>query len=186
MARAASPAATGCGGQRELVSLLRGVGVGVGSGDGGRAGGDLPAVGGEFAGDRDRDDPAGFAPGVFELAPAGVQSALRFPGDVDDLGCVAALATLERFADYGPAAVVVGGLDQQSAGVGGAGLGDRPEPSLLAGSVLAGDDPEVGGELVGMIEALPFADLGAQPERGERVDPAQAPKPGDRMRARGA
>ena len=34
-------------------------------------GGDLPAVGGEFAGDRDGDDPAWFAAGVFELAPAG-------------------------------------------------------------------------------------------------------------------
>ena len=99
-------------------------------------GGDLPAVGGEFAGDRDGDDPAGFVAGVFELAPAGVQPALRFPGDVDDLGCVSALAALERFADRGAAAVVPGCLDQQPAGVGGAGLGDRPEPALLTGGVL--------------------------------------------------
>ena len=42
------------------------------------------------------------------------------------------------------------GLDQESAGVGGAGLGDRPEPALLAGGVLAGHDPEVGGELIGV------------------------------------
>ncbi len=68
-------------------------------------GGDLPAVGGEFAGDRDGDDPAGFVAAVFELAPAGVQAALRAPGDVDDLGCLAALAALERFADHGLAAV---------------------------------------------------------------------------------
>ena len=79
--------------------------------------------------------------------------------------------------DAGAAAVVVGGLDQQPAGVGGAGLGDRPEPPLAAGGVLAGNDPEVGGELVGMIEAPPLADLRAQPERGQRVDPAQAPQP---------
>ena len=39
-------------------------------------------------------------------------------------------------ADDRAAAVVVGGLDQQPAGVGGAGLGDRPEPALLAGGVL--------------------------------------------------
>ena len=188
-ARAASPAATGCvgsGSQRELVSLLRVVGVGVGAGLVVGAGGDLPAVGGELAGDRDRDDPAGFAPRVFELAPAGVQPALRVPGDVDDLGCVPALAALERLADDRAAAVVVGGLDQQPPGVGGAGLGDRPEPALAAGGVLGRDDPEVGGELVGMIEALPLADLRAQPERGERVDPAQAPQPGDRVRARRA
>ena len=37
-----------------------------------------------------------------------------------------------------------------------------------------------------MIEASPLADLRAQPERGERVDPAQAPQPGDRVRARRA
>ena len=49
-------------------------------------GGDLPAVGGELAGDRDRDDPAWFAAGVFELAPTGVEPALGAPGDVDDLG----------------------------------------------------------------------------------------------------
>jgi hypothetical protein len=49
-------------------------------------GGDLPAVAGELAGDRDGDDPAGFVAGVFELAPAGVEPALRAPGDVDDLG----------------------------------------------------------------------------------------------------
>ena len=100
------------------------------------AGGDLPAVGGELAGDRDGDDPAGFAAGVFELAPAGVEPALRMPGDVDDLGCLPALAALERFTDRGAAAVVVGRLDQQPAGVGGAGLGDRPEPALSAGGVL--------------------------------------------------
>jgi hypothetical protein len=102
----------------------------------GYPGGDLPAVGGEFAGDRDRDDPAWFVAGVFELAPAGVEPALRAPGDVDDLGCVSALAALECFPDRGSAAVVLGGLDQQPAGVGGAGLGDRPEPALAAGGVL--------------------------------------------------
>ena len=52
--------------------------------------------------------------------------------------------------------------------------------ALVAGGVLRGDDPEVGGQLVGVIEAVKVADLGAQAERGERVDPAQAPQPGDR------
>src|ERR1039458_3023856 len=71
----------------------------------GGAGGELPAVGGELAGDRDRDDPAGFVADVFELAPAGVEATLRLPGDVDDLGCLPALAALERFTDRGAAAV---------------------------------------------------------------------------------
>ena len=100
------------------------------------AGSDLPAVAGELAGDRDRDDLAGFAPRVFELAPAGVEATLRTPGDVDDLGCVAALAVLERLTDGGAAAVVVGGLDQQPPGVRGAGLRDRPQPPLRSGGVL--------------------------------------------------
>jgi hypothetical protein len=93
-------------------------------------------VGGELARDRDGDDPAGFAASVFELSPAGVEPTLRAPGDVDDLGWMAALAALERLADHGAAAVVVGGLDRQPSGVGGAGLGDRPEPPLRAGGVL--------------------------------------------------
>ena len=61
-----------------------------------------------------------------------------------------------------------------------------PSRRCCAGGVLGGDDPEVGRELVGMIETLPLADLGAQPHRGQRVDPAQAPEPGDRVRARRA
>jgi len=45
--------------------------------------------------DRDRDDAVGLAAGVLELPPAGVQSALRAPRDVDDLSRLAALAALE-------------------------------------------------------------------------------------------
>jgi len=79
----------------------------------GRPGGDLPAVGGQFASDRDRDDPAWFAASVFELAPAGVEPSLGAPGDVDDLGCLPALSALECLADRWAAAVVVGCLEQQ-------------------------------------------------------------------------
>lgn len=124
--------------------------------------------------------------GVFELAPAGVESSLRAPGDVDDLWWLVALAFLERAADAGLAAVVVGGFDQQPPRVGRAGLGDRSLTALLAGGVLAGNDPEVGRELVGVIEAVPFADLGAQADRGQRGDLAQASQPRDRRAARRA
>jgi hypothetical protein len=47
---------------------------------------DLPAESGELAGDCDGDDAVGLAAGVFEESPAGVQSSLRAPGDVDGLG----------------------------------------------------------------------------------------------------
>lgn len=120
-----------------------------------RAGGDLSAVGRELASDRDRDDPAGLAAAVLELAPASVQSPLRFPGDVDDLGSVAALAHLERLADRGPTPVMPRGLDQQPSRVRGPGLGDRPESALGSRGVLARHDPQIGGELVGVIEACP-------------------------------
>src|SRR5690348_16732374 len=99
-------------------------------------GGDFPAVAGKLAGDRDRDDRVGLFAGVFELAPARVEASLRFPGDVDDLRRLAALATLELDADAGLAAVVVGGLDQQPAGVAGPRFGDRPLAALLACGVL--------------------------------------------------
>jgi hypothetical protein len=137
MAWAASLTATGCErGWRELVSLVRVVGVGV-AGRGCRAGGDLQAVGGELAGDRDRDAPVRPAAGVFELALAGVEPALRFAGDVDDLGARARVwRRSSAFPTTGPAAVAVGGLDEQPAGTGGAGFGDQPEPALLAGGVL--------------------------------------------------
>jgi hypothetical protein len=99
-------------------------------------GGDLPAVTDELARDRDGDDPVGFAPRVFELAPAGVEPTLRAPGDVDDLGRLPALATLERFTDRRSATVVLGSLDQQPPRVSGACFGDRPEPALAAGGAL--------------------------------------------------
>jgi hypothetical protein len=55
---------------------------------------------------------------------------------VDDLGWLVALAALEGFPDRASAAVVVGHLDQEPAGVGGAGVGDRSQPPLRAGGVL--------------------------------------------------
>jgi hypothetical protein len=53
-----------------------------------------------------------------ELSPAGVQASLRAPGDVDDLWWLVTLSAFKLETDPGLAAVVVGGLDQQPAGVG--------------------------------------------------------------------
>ena len=79
------------------------------------------------------------------------------------------------------AAVVPGGLDQQPAGVPEPDLVIAPWRRLLAGAVLGRDEAEVAHQLPGAREALEVADLGAQPDRRERVDAAQAAQPGDRL-----
>ena len=70
-------------------------------------------------------------------------------------------------------AVVPGGFGQQPAGVAVAGLGDVPAVLLIAGGVLARGDPEPGRELPRVREAAEVADLGDQPQRGQRRDPAE-------------
>jgi len=150
-ARAAPSAATGCG---EGVSRP----------------GRSPAEAGELAGDRDGDDAVGLVAGVFELPPAGVEPSLGARGGVDDVRGLAFLAALQLLSVCDVPLVVVGGLDQQPAGV---------EPALviapwrlLAGGVLRGHDPEIGGQTVRMIEALELADLGTDPQGGQGADRA--------------
>src|SRR5918996_5259460 len=130
-----------------------------------RGGGDLPAGADEFARDRDRDDPGRLAAPVAQQVPAGVQPALDAPGVVDQRGVLAALADRELAADRRREPVVQRCLDQQSAGVGGAGLGDLAQPAGLAGAVLGRDQPDVLGDRVWVLEAVPGADLRAQSER---------------------
>ena len=140
-----------------------------------------PAEAGELAGDGDRDDRAALAALGVESSPDVVQAALGLPGDLDDVGWLSVLAAAERLSLRGRAAVVPGGLDQQPAGVPRAGLGDRALPALLTAGVLRRGQAEVAHQLPGLGEPLKLADLGAQSDRGERVDPAQAAQPGDRL-----
>ena len=105
-----------------LVSVCC-VRVGVG-------GHDRPAEAGQVAGDCRGDDRFAFAALVVEAAPEVMQPLLRSPCDRDHGGGLVLLAVLERWPEPRWAAVVPGGLDQQPAGVLGAGLGDR---SLAAG-----------------------------------------------------
>jgi hypothetical protein len=91
---------------------------------------------------------------------------------------LAFLATLELFARGGVALVVVGGLDQQPAGVSRAGLGDRSLTALLACGVLLGHDPEIGRQTVRMIEALELADLGTAPAYEPDHTSRNPPSPG--------
>lgn len=57
-------------------------------------------------------------PLVLELSPAGVKPSLGAPCDVDDVRWLAFLAALDLLAVAGVSLVVVGGLDQEAAGVG--------------------------------------------------------------------
>jgi hypothetical protein len=66
--------------------------------------------------------------GLAALAQAGVetvQSVLGARGDLQDVVGLAGLAVGDRGADPWWAGVVPGGLDEQPAGIGRAGLGDR-------------------------------------------------------------
>jgi hypothetical protein len=54
-------------------------------------------------------------------------------------------------------------------------------PALLAAGVLRRRQAEVAHQLPGLLKPLEVADLGAQPNGREGVDPAQAPQPGDRL-----
>ena len=90
----------------------------------------------------DRDDAGGLAPLRAQVLPALVEAALGAPGDLDDARVLPGLAARERLADAWLVAVVVGGLDQQPAGVGGPGLGDRALAALGVRGVLGGHDPE--------------------------------------------
>ena len=77
-----------------------------------------------------------------------------------------------------PGSVMPRGFDQQSAGMAVAGVGD-PAPGADDGArgVLGGHQPKVGADGPAG-PAAPVPDLGGQPERGQRRDPAQAPQPG--------
>ena len=111
--------------------------------------------------------------------PGAVEAPLRRPADRDRGRRLAALALLERPPRAGAVAVVPGRLDQQPAGVARAGLGDRPLPAPLASRGLGRHQPDVAHQPAGAGEATEVADLGAEPDRRQRVDAAQAAQAGD-------
>src|SRR5215216_1053208 len=140
----------------------------------------LPTERGELARAGDGDRAGWLAALRAQVRPAGVQTTLRAPGDLDDAGILAGVAGGELVADARPATIVVSGLDQQPPRVRRPGLGDRPLDALLARGVFARDDPEKPRQQSRLGEPLKAPDLGAQPGRGQRVDPAEAAQPGDR------
>jgi hypothetical protein len=108
--------------------------------------GGLPEEGGKLARAGDRDFPHRLSPFERERAPAAVEAALRAPGDLADPRVLTGLSARESFVEAWLVAVVVCGLDEQAAAVGGAGLDDAALATLLVGGALARDEPEVAGE----------------------------------------
>jgi hypothetical protein len=106
-------------------------------------------------------------------------SVCQVPSTREHVRGPAGLAALEGAAAARWAAVVPGRLDEQSAGVSGTGLGDRSLAAALAGGALRRHQSEVAAQVRGAREAGEVADLGAQADRGEGVDAAQAAQPGD-------
>lgn len=94
----------------------------------------------------DDGDVAGLAASAEALVET-VEAVLRAPGDLEDVVGLSGLAVVERDADPGLAQVVPGGLDEDPAGEGGAGLGDRAPRLALAGLMERGDEPEPGRAL---------------------------------------
>jgi len=123
-----------------------------------------PEEASEFTGDSDGHDGGALAL-LGEMAMAVKETDLRVPGPVAGLGTSGGAS--------GCVAVVPGSFGQQAAGVAVAALGDMPAMLLIAGGVLAGSDPQPGRELTRVREAREVADLGDQPQRGQRRDPAK-------------
>ena len=70
------------------------------------------------------------------------------------------------------AAVVPGGLDERSAGVGVPGLGNGPLGPGSAGGMFGGDEPQIGADSAAG-ESGPVADFHCQADGGEQRDSAQ-------------
>jgi hypothetical protein len=128
-------------------------------------GGGLPQKRGQFASAGHGDDTGGLATLAVQALPLPVQALLGAPGDSAHAWVLAVLAALQGDPDAWLAAVVVGRFDQETAGVGGPGLGDGTLAAPAVAGVLAGHDPQIAGQLAGMAEAAERTDLGAQPRR---------------------
>src|SRR5215210_2058050 len=139
--------------------------------------GEAPAPSGELAGDRDAADRGALVASV-EGDPALVQAAVCALGPLAYRRRLAFAAADQLAAWPVGSAVMPGGLDQQSARVRVAGLGDRALAAALPRGVLARYQAEVGADR-GSAEALPVADLNAQRKRGQHAHSAQAAEPPD-------
>jgi hypothetical protein len=88
-------------------------------------------VAGELPGDGDRDDGAALA-APLERVPACVETAGASVGAGTDGGWLALASALQRRARSQRSPLLPGRFDEQAAGMGVTGLGDRAEAAALA------------------------------------------------------
>jgi hypothetical protein len=104
------------------------------------------------AGDRGRGDRLAFVALVSSRRQSWCRRCWAFLGDRDHGGGLLCLAGLVPGAQPRRAAVVLGGLGQEPAGVLGAGLGDRALATGLPRALLRGDQADVADQLLGVFK----------------------------------
>src|SRR4051794_20181974 len=113
-----------------------------------------------------------------------VQALLAAPRAFEHGGVLAAVAARELIADGGPTAGGPGRLDEQPAGGGRAGLGDRALTAALAAGGLGRGQADEAHKLLGGPKTREVADLTDQAQRGQGVDATDAAQPRDQLGVR--
>jgi hypothetical protein len=137
----------------------------------------------KFSGHRRHGDGRPFAM-ADEMPIAPVQPLLGAPGVCQELRRLSFTPSRQSASDCGAVAIVPGGFDKCPPHMRVAGLRDGAAALGFARGILAGDQAHVGHQLSRALEALEVGDLGHQDHRRERVDPAEAAKPADRLGVR--
>jgi hypothetical protein len=126
----------------------------------------------ELACDRHHHD-VGMLPLGHEPTVALAKAHLGFPGDVADRLGEGFLTLLHRTAHLGVVAIGPSPLDEDTAGVGIAGLGDPPEPAGVAGRILGRGESQITHELSWAIKTTETPELRDGAEGDGELDPAQ-------------
>lgn len=108
-----------------------------------------------------------------------VETVLALPGVCDDGGVLVFLASSEGRPHGGPLSIVPGGLHEDVANAGIAGLGDGAEAPSVSGGVLTGDEAQIGHELSGTLEAAQVAEFGGDDHGRLGLEPSETAKPID-------
>ena len=137
-----------------------------------------PDKGTEFASDGDNDLVAQEAP-CGQPHEAGVEPVLGLPAQGEHLRGLSALAVREFFADLGRRRVMLGTFNEDPSRMGVARFGDCSLATFVAAGRFTGNQPKIGHNLAGMIEALESPEFGNRYhcrkeleafERHERID----------------